>query len=106
MPLKLGYLLSGPLPQQIQSSNTCVFHTCPTQTLDLSDAADLPELYTDVYSVEPTISQQSSNLSSDSFMDTFQSDCVSQDKDGSYTVHFPWKPNYPILLPNLTVSTK
>ena len=106
MQSKLGYLLSGPLPQQIQSSNTCVFHTCPSQILDLSDAADLPELYTDVCSVEPTISQQSSNLSSDSFMDTFQSGCVSQDKDGSYIVRFPWKPNHPILPPNLTASTK
>ena len=36
-------------------------------------------------------------------MDTYQRDYISRDKDGSYIVRFPWKPNHPILTPNLTV---
>ena len=100
MESKLGYLLSGPLSQQIQSTNTMVFHT---QTLDLSNIADCPELCTDVDPVQPMISQQCSKQPSELFMDTYQRDCISQDKDGSYIVRFPWKPNHPIFTPNLTV---
>ena len=48
MQSKLGYLLSGPLPQQIQFSNANVFHACPTQILDVTDIAYSPEPSVDV----------------------------------------------------------
>ena len=74
-----------------------VFHT---QTLDLSNIADCPELCTDVDPVQPMNSQQCSKQPSELF---YQRDCISRDKDDSYIVRFRWKPNHPILTPNLTV---
>ena len=93
MQSKLGYLLSGLLSQQIQSTNTSVFHI---QTLDLSNIADCPELHIDAGSVQPMTTPEL-------FMDTYQRDCISRDKDGSYIARFPWKPNHPTLTFNLTV---
>ena len=96
MQSKLGYLLSGPLSQQIQSTNTSVFHI---QTLDLSNIADCPELPIDAGSVQPMTTPEL-------FMDTYQRDCISRDKDGSYIARFPWKPDHPTLTPNLTVCER
>ena len=106
MQSKLGYLLSGPLQRQTQSSNTSVLHACPTQILDASSIANLPELCIDNQSSDNVTSQQLPVPLSDSFIDTFQRHCISRDRDGSYVVRFPWKSNHPILSPNLVICER
>ena len=106
MQSKLGYLLSGPLQRQTQSSNTSVLHACPTQILDASSIATLPELCIDNQSSDNVTSQQLPVPLSDSFIDTFQRHCISRDRDGSYVVRFPWKSNHPILSPNLVICER
>ena len=106
MQSKLGYLLSGPLQRQTQSSNTSVLHAYPTQILDASSIANLPELCIDNQSSDNVTSQQLPVPLSDSFIDTFQRHCISRDRDGSYVVRFPWKTNHPILSPNLVICER
>ena len=100
MQSKLGYLLSGPLQKQTQSSNNNVLHACPTQILDASSIANLHEQCINMQSTDTAIWQQHPEPLSNSFIETFQCNCITRDKDGSYVVRFPWKPNHPILSPN------
>lgn len=106
MQSKLGYLLSGPLPLQTQSNNTGVFHACTTQTLVLSNIIDCPGLSLDTCSTVPVIPQQDSDQPTELFMTTYQRDYISRDKDGSYVVRFPWKPDHPILPSNLAICER
>ena len=107
MQSKLGYLLSGPLPQQVQFSNTNVFHACPTQILDVTDITDSPQPSVDVsLTANPAVSLQNSKHSSESFMNTYQRNCISRDKDGSYVVSFPWMPNHPVLPTNQVICER
>ena len=84
MQSKLGYLLSGPLQKQTQSSNNNVLHACPTQILDASSIANLHEQCINTQSTDTAIWQQHPESLSDSFIETFQRNCITRDKDGSY----------------------
>ena len=87
---KLGYILSGPLPTEPEPHVAHVYTTLAV-TLEFSYCTESP-LDT------PTHLEHSSNISPEPFMVMYQRDHIFCNKDGYYVVHFPWRPNHPILV--------
>ena len=106
MESKLGYLLSGPLPLK-SALQPVPLHTYGIQTIDL-ELSDCPESLPNSSPSTPTLSQQNAGTSqsSQSFMHSYQRDCIMRDKDGSYVVRFPWKENHPFLPSNFVTCDR
>jgi len=106
MQSKLGYLLSGPLSAPPESITGSV-HSYTTQTFDLK-VSNCPELLMNNCSPSCTLPQQEviSSEPPQSFLLTYQENCISRDTDGSYIVRFPWKETHPLLPSNLAICDR
>ena len=97
MESKLGYLLSRPLPIQSEHPITHSYTTLAVN-FEFSDYAENPS------SMIPTLLEHEFNaLSQEPFMEAYQRDHISWDKDGYYVVRFPWRPNHPPLPSNKAI---
>lgn len=100
MESKLGYLLSGPLP--IKSDHP-ITHSYTTLTAN-------PEFSNNPENTSPTaltlMEHKICDSSQEPFMETYQRDHISRDKDGYYVVRFPWRPNHPPLPSNKTICER
>ena len=92
---KLGYLLSGPLPQPNPNFTTTLLSfttSADQQDGDLHKFWELESTGTiENIKTEPT------------FLKSYQDNCVFQGPDGSYTASFPWKKTHPELPTNFPV---
>jgi len=100
MESKLGYLLSGPLPVQSEHPITHSYTTLAVN-FEFSDHAENPS------SMIPTLLEHEFKaVSQEPFMETYQRDHISRDKDGYYVVRFPWRPNHPPLPSNKAICER
>ena len=88
---RLGYLLSGPLYNYTTSITSCVFHFSSTSLYDSSDVT----LSEDVWETDLVQNKQSFT-----FLQEYLRDSVTRQRDGTYLVKFPWKPDHPVLPTN------
>ena len=97
---KLGYLLSGPVPQMpLQLSNAL-------HVVTMSITTENPNLDR-FWSLEETGTTLNDSQGKDStFLCHYQSTCISQAPDGTYTAKFPWRPNRPHLPSNFNICQK
>ena len=90
--LKLGYLLSGPLPSTTQNNLINLFHV----TTNINDGAcDLEKLW----QIESSGVKRETDMQ---FLKSYIDLCVTNKPDRSYSLKFPWKPNHSPLLSNYT----
>ena len=96
---KLGYLLSGPMPQVATQLSTSIL----LQLTTIADHNQEPNLE-QLWSVEAigTCPQQSSS----SFLSTYQASSISQSPNGTYCVKFPWKDDKPYLPSNFNICQR
>jgi len=96
MQSKLGYLISGPLPVcQTQFNDTNVFHV---SIQDRDDGISF-------WSMEAAGIEGQTNPTVD-FLSKFQESSITQEKDGGYTVKFPWKQDHPPLPTNFAIAER
>ena len=88
---RLGYLLSGPLYNYTTSITPSVFHFSSTSLYDSSDVTPSEDVW------ETDLVQ---NKQSFTFLQEYLRDSVMRQRDGTYLVKFPWKPNHPVLPTN------
>ena len=88
---KLGYLLSGPLYNYTTSTTSSVFYFSSASLYDSSDATPTE----DVWETDFVQNKQSST-----FLQEYLRDSVMRQRDGTYLVKFPWKPDHPVLPTN------
>ena len=84
---KLGYLLSGPIPQmpsQLSNALHVVTMSITTNNPNLDRFWSLEETGT---------TPNDSQIKDSTFLRHYQSTCISQVPDGTYTAKFPWRPN-------------
>ena len=96
---KLGYLLSGPMPQVATQLSTSIL----LQLTTIADHNQEPNLE-QLWSVEAigTCPQQSSS----SFLNTYQASSISQLPNGTYCAKFPWKDDKPYLPSNFNICQR
>ena len=116
MQSKLGYLLSWPLPQQLQPSTTGVLQSNATDVLQ-SNATDVLHAYitqefpecphtTSSLLTSALAFQQDSTQPSESLRKFYQCNYISRDSNGSYTVGFLRKQDHFTLPTNLMVCKR
>ena len=94
---KLGFLLSGPM-----SLPTPQLHAT-TMTVATSEEPNLERFWSvEEAGTSPTQSEQTDTA----FIHHYQTTCISQATDGTYTAQFPWKPVHPPFPPNFTTCEK
>ena len=97
---KLGYLLSGPIPQMPSQLSNAL------HVVTMSITTDNPNLDR-FWSLEETGTTLNDSQNKDStFLRHYQSTCISQAPDGTYTAKFPWRPDCPYLPSNFNVYQK
>ena len=95
---KLGYLLSGPVPQLAVQSSTSVL-------LQITTLADDQQFNPqELWSIEAIGTNPI--LSNGAFLRSYQSKNISQIPNGTYIARFPWKEDKPYLPSNLTICTR
>ena len=99
---KLGYLLSGPIHQAtLQRTTANAFHIA---VMNLSIEDPNPQQF---WSLEETGTVQHTTQGVDrDFLYQYQTNNISQAKDGTYTARFPWKSDHPHLPSNFAVCEK
>ena len=90
MKSKLGYVLSGPLPQSVDTT-TSALHIAALQTNEY----DLQRFW----AIEASGTSPSCNTDNEPIQSYIDS-CILRNDDGSYTARFPWKENHPTLPSN------
>ena len=95
MKSKLGYVLSGPLPQSVDTT-TSALHIAALQTNEY----DLQRFW----AIEASGTSPSCNTDNEPIQSYIDS-CISRN-DGSYTARFPWKENHPPLPSNRSICEK
>ena len=95
---KLGYLLSGPVPQLAIQSSTSVL-------LQITTSADDQQFNPqELWSIEAIGTNPTQ--SNGTFLRFYQSNNISQMPDGTYIARFSWKEPKPYLPSNLTICTR
>lgn len=82
---KLGYLLSGPMSSPTLQLNVATMHivTCEEPNLERCWTIE-----------EAGIASAKSEQIDNTFIQQYQTTCISQATDGTYTTKFPWKPDH------------
>ena len=91
---KLGFLLSGPISPPTPNLHVATMSIATSEELNLERFWSIEEAGT-----SPT-------LTDNAFIHHYQTTCIRQDSDGTYTAQFPWKPVHPPLPPNLMTCEK
>lgn len=100
---KLGYLLSGPVSSPASQSNTMSSLHVATMSITTTEESDLDRFW----SIEEAGTTQTSPKKQDiAFIQHYQTTCISQATDGTYTAKFPWKPDHPPLPSNFEICQK
>lgn len=94
MKSKLGYLLSGPLPNTVDTS-TSALHVAAIQT----NAYDLQRFW----AIEASGTSLSCTTTARESIQSYIDSSISRNGDGSCTARFPWKENHPPLSTNKLV---
>ena len=94
---KLGFLLSGPMSSPTLQLNIVTMHIATSEEPNLERFWSIEEAGT-----APTKPEQIDTT----FIQHYQTTCISQATDGTYTAQFPWKPAHQPLPSNFTICEK
>ena len=94
---KLGFLLSGPVSSQASQQNVTTMPIATSEGPNLEKFWSIEEAGT-----SPSKPEQSNT----DFIHQYQTTCISQATDGTYTAQFPWKTVHPPLPSNFTTCEK
>lgn len=100
---KLGYLLSGPVSSPLSQSNATSSLHVATMSITTTEESNLDRFWL----IEEAGTTQTSPKKQDiAFIQHYQTTCISQATDGTYTAKFPWKPDHPPLPSNFEICQK
>ena len=94
---KLGFLLSGPVSSQASQQNVTTMPIATSEGPNLEKFWSIEEAGT-----SPSKPEQSNT----DFIHQYQTTCISQATDGTYTAQFPWKTVHPPLPSNFITCEK